>query len=707
MNAPMRAPRIATVTARLREFMAADNIAPLLDAETLDPIGGQVVREYEIDRRSNAEWLESAKRALEVARQQPKPKNYPFPGAANVQWPLVTVAALQFNARAYPAICDGDSIVKARVIGADRGVRKEMPQQGPQQGQGMPGMPPGMGQTPMGVPAAGGAPMPPNGPQEEQWEVEPGAKRQKADRIAAHMSYQLTEEMTGWEEDTDTLLMQLPIVGTAFRKVYFDPLRGRNCAEMIAGTELIVHRSTRSIESCPRITDCRQLYPHEIEERQRAGLWIEGWEPGEASNADGDGDALHDFLEQHRYLDLDKDGYREPYIVTVHKESETVVRIVANYAVDDITMGPDKVERIKRRNYFVKYGFIPDPSGGFYDIGFGWLLESLGASINTTINQMLDAGHIQNAGGGLIGSGLKFDKGRLVLEPGVYKTVSSTGTDIRNAIYNWEHPGPSAVLFNLLGLMLDAAKTITAVQDIMTGDGKDANQTATTTLALIEQGMKVFTAIYKRIYRSLKEEFKLLFRLNAEHLPEESYYTVMDDERAIARDDYDPENYDVCPQADPRLVTEMQRLARAQLLVGTIEMNPGGAPEILRRYYQAIGEEDVEKLLPQPAQPDPVAMAGMQAEVRKTNAQAAKDETQAMKNVADIEREDKGQQLEAMGMIQHGREFDRQEQQSERRAAESRNEAERGRQAAAAEAERNRQAAAEQARQKAASKEMA
>jgi chaperonin GroES len=692
MNAPIRPPRIATVTTRLKEFMEADNIVPLLDEDVLSPIGGKVVREYEVDRRSNNDWLESAKRALDVARQQPKPKNYPFPGAANVQWPLVTVAALQFNARAYPAIVDGDNIVKAKVVGSDRGIPAK-PQEPPQ--GGVPGQAPAggapagpQGQMPQGMPP-GGAPPGMGPPQEQQWEVEPGSKRRKADRIAAHMSYQLTEEMPEWEEDTDTLLMQLPIVGTAFRKVYFDPIEGRNCAEMIAGTDLIVHRSTRSLDTTPRITHCFPLYPHEIDDRQRNGIWIEDWEPGEAANNDGDGDAQHDFLEQHRYLDLDGDGYREPYIVTVHKTSETVVRIVANYGVDDITMGADKVERIARRDYFVKYGFIPDPGGGFYDIGFGWLLESLGASINTTINQMLDAGHIQNAGGGLIGSGLKFDKGRITLEPGVYKTVSSTGTDIRNAIYNWNHPGPSAVLFNLLGLMLDAAKNITAVQDVLTGDGKDANQTATTTLALIEQGMKVFTAIYKRIYRSLKQEFKLLFLLNAEHLPQDTYFTVMDEEKAIAREDYDPDAYDVCPQADPKLVTEMQRLARAQLLMGTLEANPGGRVEILTRYYRSIGEEDIEKLMPK-AQPDPIAMKGAEAEIRKTNAQAAQAETTAMKNVAEIEGEEKDREMEAMGMIQSGRQFDRQEQQGERRAAEGREQA-----------DRDRMMAAEQARQKA------
>jgi len=645
---PLRAPRITAVTKRLQEFVASDNIAEDLDEEERGRIGDLVLSEFEIDERSNEEWTKTAREALELALQVPQAKNTPFAGASNVKYPLVTVAALQFNARAYPAIVDGDNIVKAKVVGSDDG-QPEMDEQGQ----------PVVEQGPDGQPAP-------------KWKLEPGGKRAKADRISKHMSYQLTEEMEEWEEDTDTLLMQLPIVGTAFRKVYFAPTLGRNMSEMVAGPDVVVNRTTRSLETTPRLTHRIKLYPHEIQERQLAGLWLEDFEPGTVSDeGSGDDDAPHDFLEQHRLLDLDKDGYREPYIVTVHKDTGKVVRIVANYGLDDIKMGPTKVERIKRRDYFVKYGFIPDPKGGFYDIGFGQLLRSIGAAIDTTINQMLDAGHLQNAGGGFIGSGVRLKKGFLEAQLGRYVTVESSGRTLRENIVNHEFPGPSAVLFNLLGLMIDAAKDITAVQDIMTGDGKDANQTATTTLALIEQGMKVFTAIYKRIYRSLKQEFKLLFRLNAEHLADEAYFTVLDEPKAIKREDYDESNYDICPQADPKLVTDMQRLARAQLLMTFLNDQMVDQMELRRRVFAAQGQEDIDKLLP-PPQPNPIAQAGAEAEVRKIESEGTKNEAAAELSLAKAAATGAEVEMKAIGMMKDTAEGDRDAEMGERRAMEGR-----------------------------------
>jgi len=647
---PLRASRITAVTKRLQDFVASDNIAEMLTEDELGRIGSLVMAEFEIDERSNAEWAAVAKEALEAAMQIPEAKNTPFAGASNVKYPLVTVAALQFNARAYPAIVDGAGIVKAKVVGNDDGV----PEMGPD-GQ------PVIQQGPDGQPAP-------------VWKVEPGGKRAKADRISRHMSYQLTDEMEEWEEDTDTLLMQLPIVGTAFRKVYYDQNLGRNMAAMVAGTDLVVNRNTRSLDTTPRATHRLKLYPHEVQERQNSGLWLETFDPGTVSSEDGSGDddAPHDFLEQHRLLDLDKDGYREPYIVTVHKDSGEVVRIVANYGLEDIHMAATKVRRIDRRQFFVKYGFIPDPKGGFYDIGFGQLLRSIGAAIDTTINQMLDAGHLQNAGGGFIGSGVRLKKGMITAEIGRYVAVDSPGRNIREAIVNHEFPGPSPVLFSLLGMMIEAAKDITAVQDIMTGDGKDANQTATTTLALIEQGMKVFTAIYKRIYRSLKQEFKLLFRLNAEHLPDEAYFNVLDTPEAIARSDYDAASYDVCPQADPKLVTDMQRLARAQLLQGFIGDPMVDQMELRRRIFVAQGQEDIDRLLPPPQPPNPLAQAGAEAEVRKIVSEGTKNEALAEKALAEAAAKGADVEMKAIGMLKDTAEGDRNAETGERRAMEGR-----------------------------------
>jgi chaperonin GroES len=230
-------------------------------------------------------------------------------------------------------------------------------------------------------------------------------------------------------------------------------------------------------------------------------------------------------------------------------------------------------------------------------------LESISEAIDTTLNQMLDAGHLQNAGGGLIGSGIRLKKNRIEVAPGKYQQVEVSG-DIRAQVYPFQHQGPSAVLFNLLGMLVEAARDITATKDIMTGDSNGKVQTATTTLALIEQGLKVFTAIYKRIYRAMKDEFKLLFELNARFLDEEEYYTFNDEQEVVARQDYDLASMDICPVADPSMVTDMQRQARTQILLQIAESPMLGplqnGEEVLKRVYDVARIEESDKLLNKP-----------------------------------------------------------------------------------------------------------
>jgi chaperonin GroES len=443
--------------------------------------------------------------------------------------------------------------------------------------------------------------------------------------------------MEEWEEDTDVLLHHLPIVGCAFRKVYRSEELGRNVSEMIPAVHLVVNAKIKSLETAPRITHELFLYPHEIEERMLTGTFIECDLPmapvdGETANDD---DAPHMFLEQHRYLDLDEDGYREPYIVTVHKDSCKVVRIVANYRMDDIHHDEKKVVRIPKDAFFVKYSFIPDPKGGFYDIGFGKLLESLSETIDTTINQMLDAGHLQNAGGGFIGSGVRLKKGEIRLSPGKYMTVEASGVDLKNGIYSFEHPGPSAVLFNLLGLMVDAARDITAVKDILTGDSGDKVQTATTTLALIEQGLKVFTAIYKRIYRALRDEFSLLFKLNAQFVGQEEYFNFLDEELAVSKEDYDIKALDIVPVADPKMVTDMQRLSRAQVVLQMMDYIPNKL-EAVRYALDILGfeRETVDKMAPEKQGADPAEQLMME----KAMADVENVKAKTMKTAAETDK---------------------------------------------------------------------
>lgn len=634
-----KTPTIEKVLGRLFDITEAENVAEILEDDELAVIGINAVEEFELDERSREEWERSARKAMDSALQVTEPKNYPFQNAANIKWPLLTTAALQFNARAYPEIVNGDKIVKGRVIGNDDGVPQIDPQtqqqavqvsQDPQTGEEV---------------------------QEPLWEVPPGAKQEQADNISEHMSYQLLEEIEEWEEDTDTLLMQIPIIGCAFRKIFFDKTIGRPRSEMVSAFNLVVNNDVSCLEEAPRISHKFKVYPNDVEERKRSGVYI-NVELGEAHDDQGDATAPHKFIEQHRLLDLDEDGLAEPYIVTVHLETRKVVSIVANFTEDDIETDDKQVLRIKTRDYFVKYPFIPDPDGGFYDKGFGHLLEGLGGAIDTAINQMLDAGHLQNAGGGFIGSGLRLKKGVIRQEPGKYSYVSASGDNIRNAIYNFDHPGPSSVLFTLLGLMLDAAKDITATKDILTGDTGGQTQTATTTLALIEQGLKVFTAIYKRIYRSFKKEFKILFRINSENLPEQAYFSVLDKPKAVARADYDASTMDVVPQADPKMVTDMQRLARAQILMD-LRDDPFLDPlEIRRRFLTAGNFDDVEGLLVENQGPSPAEK--MQADALQADTGLKKAQTmEILSGIEDADEEIKIKSgKESASIIQKERELD-------------------------------------------------
>ncbi len=621
-------PKLVSVLTKLTEYVASENIAEQLTKAQLETIGYDVEREYKIDRQSREDWEKSAVKAMDVALQVRQVKNYPFENAANIKYPLVTVAALQFGARAYPAIIDGNRVVKCQVIGSDEG----QPVIDQNTGQPAMQMDPQTGQPVMG----------PNGQPQVQWQVPPGAKRERADRISEHMSYQLLTEMEEWEEDTDVLLHHIPIVGCAFRKVWRSEELGRNKAEMIPAVDLVVNQKTKTLATAPRVTHCLTFYRQEIDEKQLADIWLDVDLPLPIE-AGEDNDAPHKFLEQHRYLDLDQDGYREPYIVTVHEESCKVVRIIANYRIEDIKYDANRITRIPKAQYFVKYSFIPDPRGGFYDIGFGRLLESLSETIDTTLNQMLDAGHLSVAGGGFIGSGVRFKKNKIQITPGKYEVVSVTGS-IKDQIHSHQFPEPSAVLFNLLGMIIEVAKDITATKDILTGDGGTKGvQTATTTLALIEQGLKVFTAIYKRIYRSLKQEFKLLFMLNSQFLDEKSYYTVMDTQKAVSKSDYDIKNHDVVPVSDPKMVTDMQRGAKAQVLMSLAEHPVLGkdwdSRKVNLEVAQTTGIENPERLMkPEQNGPNPMeqlAMAEQEGKVKLLNSQATKTDAEAAKTIVE------------------------------------------------------------------------
>ena len=580
--------------AKLKKWIDAINIADDLDDTLLTTIGARVVEEYKIDDTSRADWKTKTQEAMDLAMQVAKEKSFPWPKAANIIYPLVTTAATQFAARAYPAIVNGRSIVKGVVVGQDKGT--------PQLGQD-------------------GTPLMQNGPQGPQpvWAIPPGAKRVKADQIGDHMSWQLLDEQPEWEPETDQLLHLLPIVGCVFRKSYFDPTKGRNVSVMVSPMKFVVNYNAKSLEVAPRGTEEIEYYPREIEEMQRAGTFKAPKTPyGEAEGAQGDRDKPHEFLEQHRYWDLDEDGYPEPYIVTVHKSSQQVARIVARYDADGIHFNSrtHKIAKIDPVHYYTKYDFIPNPDGGIYSVGFGQLLRPINEGINTVLNQMLDAATLQNAGGGFIGKGLSMNAGAIRFQMGEYKVVNVNGGTLRENLVPMEFKGPSAVLFELLGFLVEAGKEIAAVKDVLTGDQKASNVPATTTLALIEQGLKVFTAIYKRVHRALKSELNKLYRLNRVYGQQEMQFEAGGEWQSVLKQDYQTGS-GVQPYSDPSMVSDMQRMARTQFLLGFLQTPFVQPLKILERAFEAADIENPAELLVEQIPPNPeIAAKGMELEIK-------------------------------------------------------------------------------------------
>lgn len=614
---------------KLRSYVGKLNIADDMDEDTLGSLGQKVMQEYQIDKESMGMWLEKHKDAMKLAMQEKEEKTFPWQGASNVKYPLVTVAAIQFNARTYPAIVGDQRVVKGKVNGDDSGMYEVATDE-------------------LGQPVIDSQ----TGEPQAQMIKPPGYKQEKADRISTHMSWQLTEEMEEWEEELDRLLMSLPIVGVIFKKTYFNPVKGRNVSLAVMPENLIINYKAKTLETAPRVTERVFLYPYEYEEKVRSGLYrrIENFN----AESEEDPDAPMEFIEQHRREDLDEDGYAEPYIVLVHKDSGEVVRVTACFDEDDIYASEDGgVALVNRHEYYTKFGFIPNPESGIYDLGFGTLLHSISSSVNTMLNQMIDAGTLQNAGGGFMGDGIKVRGGPLRFKVGEYKRVDVTGGKIADNIYSVPHAGPSPTLFQLLGFMVEAARDISSTKDILTGEQAAANVPATTTLALIEQGLKSYTAIFKRIHRSLQKELKKLFDLNRKYLDEKQYYMFLDEQGVAAREDYSDEEMDITPATDPNIVTDMQQTARANFLLQFAADPFFNGKEIRRRVLAAAKIEAIDDVLVDPPQPPPpppdpaLIKAGSEAQIAlmKEQRERINDLVSNLKKIAETEEIEAGSQL--------------------------------------------------------------
>ena len=539
-----------------KETYASPNLCDRFSDEDLTKIGNYVWDSYRADLQSREPWLRRTSAAMDLAMQVQKDKNFPWPGCSNIAFPLITIAALQFHSRAYPAIINGSDIVSVRVVGPD---------------------PDGM-------------------------------KTARADRIATHMSWQLLEEDEDWEEQQDQALLTVPIVGMAWKKSYFDPSKNRNESELIFAKDLVVNYWAKSVEDCTVKTHVIPFSKNKIYTRIMEGTFRDvrdcSWYQENAvqppiteqsladDNRDGmntplsDGRTPFTLLEQHCHLDLDDDGYAEPYIITIHEDSQEVLRIVARFDreedIDRTSSG--EIIRIRPVEYFTKIPFIPSPDGGIMDIGFGVLLGPLNESVNSAINQLFDAGTMSNTAGGFLGRGAKIRGGVYQFSPFEWNRVDSTGDDLRKSIFPMPVRDPSQVMFSLLSMLVTYTEKISGAVDISTGGNPGQNTPAGTSQTMIEQGQKVYAAIFKRIWRSLKQEFKKLYELNSIHLPIDGLYFA-GSATAISKADYNGDSSSVIPVADPNVMSDQTRFMQARTLMSIAQGNLLYNPDEVNKFF--------------------------------------------------------------------------------------------------------------------------
>jgi len=608
-----------------------ENLAESLDEELLTTIGSWCKEGFEADKASRKDWESCLESWIALAKQQRDEKSFPWRNASNVKYPLLTTAAMQFAARAYPSLVPSNGkIVKSIVIGKDP----------------------------------------------------TGQKLEKAERVSDYMSYQIMYEMEDWEEDMDKMLMQLPVVGTMFKKTWYNPNKDLICSKVVLPQNIVVEYWARSLDTVERISEIQWMSPRVVKEHQNKGIYkdIDLGEPTLPDNSDAsvsviDGTVPYELVEQHTFYDVDGDTYPEPYIITFERRSGKVLAIQRRYHVEDVELEGKKIVKIKPMQMYTKFGFVPNPDGSFYDIGFGVLLGPLNESVNTVINQLIDSGTLANMQGGFIGKGLKLKAGDTSFKPGEWKQVNSTGDDLKKQLVQLPAKDPSTVLFQLMGSLITSGKELASVAEIFVGKMPGQNTPATTTMASIEQGMKVFTAVYKRIYRALGQEFKKIYKLNSIYIDPYKQVAVLDTE--VGPEDFSSDEYDICPGADPTAVSQTEKLLKAQGLLELLPMVPGMLDpiQVFSRVLEAQEQPNWQQLFSQqvqqsgqlpPPPPDPKLMA-IQAKVKADQQKTAMD-LQAKQQEMELNSRDKQLQM-MMKQQEHAQKMQQQQETTMVKAA--------------------------------------
>ena len=543
------------------------NLAEIMDERVLMDIASELVGYYEDDKGGRQEWEDAYTEGLELLGIKYENRDEPFRGSSGVTHPLIAEAVTQFQAQAYKELLPSSGPVRTQVVGA----------------------------------------------------ATPDVEMQ-SQRVQEFMNFQIMNVMEEYDPEMDRLLFYLPLAGSAFKKVYFDDMLDRAVSKFVPADDLLVPYNATDLSSASRVTHVIRMNTNDVRKNQAAGFYrdidilayddddevrqkereLQGIEQGGGDNQDCTLLEIHTDLDLPGFehvspIDGEETGIKLPYIVTVDEGSSKVLAIRRNWKEGD--------EYYKKMQYFSHYKFLPGL--GFYGFGLLHMIGGLGRSATSILRQLIDAGTLANLPAGFKARGIRIRDSDEPLSPGEFRDIDVPGGALRESIMPLPYKEPSQTLMSLLGFIVDAGRRFAAIADLQVGDG---NQQAAvgTTVALLERGSKVMSAIHKRLHYAQKQEFKMLARVFAESLPPMYPYNVYGAEATVKQADFD-ERVDVIPVSDPNIYSMSQRLALAQTQLQLAQTNPQmhNLHEAYRRIYEAIGVHNIEALLPTPTPPQP------------------------------------------------------------------------------------------------------
>ena len=541
-----------------------DNLADILPEEVLDPIGIQLRQNFTDYKMSRKDWEQSYTNGLDLLGFKYDNRNEPFQGASGATHPVLAEAVTQFQALAYKELLPADGPVRTQVLG-----------------------------------------------------VSNPAKEAQSQRVKDFMNYQLMDQMKEYEPEFDQMLFHLPLSGSTFKKVYYDDLLGRAVSKFIPADDLVVPYTATSLDDAEAVVHVVKISENDLRKQQVNGFYtdIELTKPVSDVNADKVVDkkrelegtskstrteSMYTLLECHVNLDLEgfedvgqngePTGIKLPYVVTVEEGSQKVLSIRRNYAPNDPLR--NKVQ------YFVHFKFLPGL--GFYGFGLIHMIGGLSRTATSALRQLLDAGTLSNLPAGFKQRGVRVKDDASPIQPGEFKDVDTPGGNLKDAFVFLPYKEPSATLLQLMGIVVTAGQRFASIADMQVGDGNQGAAVGTT-VALLERGSRVMSAIHKRLYVALKQEFKLLAKVFAQYLPQEYPYDVVGGQRNIKVADFD-ERVDILPVADPNIFSMSQRLTLAQTGLQLAMSNPQmhNLYMAFRKMYEALGIKDIDRILPPP-----------------------------------------------------------------------------------------------------------